>query len=76
MCLVMCLTALGVCRYDVVLFPDQRHGPRSLDGLIYLEDRVFDFFMEHLTPVALSAPLMIDPSLPHTTHIGSDSDSV
>ncbi|CAE7603352.1 Dpp9 [Symbiodinium microadriaticum] len=35
-------------KYDLVLFPDQRHGPRSLEGVIYLEDRIIDFFSEHL----------------------------
>jgi dipeptidyl-peptidase-4 len=34
--------------YDLMLFPDERHSPRSLADRIYLEERLRDFFLEHL----------------------------
>ena len=35
--------------YDLMLFPDERHSPRSLADRIYMEERIRDFFMKHLT---------------------------
>jgi len=34
--------------YELLLFPDERHTPRSLADRIYMEERVRDFFLEHL----------------------------
>ncbi len=34
--------------YDLLLFPDERHGPRRLEDRIYLEERICDFFQENL----------------------------
>ena len=54
MCVHLVYVCLSVCqlcrarRYDLVLFPDQRHGPRSIEGLVYMEDRILDFFSKHL----------------------------
>ncbi|MGC9400366.1 MAG: S9 family peptidase [Anaerolineae bacterium] len=36
-------------RYALLLFPDERHMPRSLADRIYLHERIRDFFLEHLT---------------------------
>ncbi|MFN2106496.1 MAG: DPP IV N-terminal domain-containing protein, partial [Candidatus Promineifilaceae bacterium] len=35
--------------YDLMLFPDERHSPRSLADRIYMEERIRDFFLKHLT---------------------------
>lgn len=34
--------------YTLLLFPDERHMPRSLADRIYMEERVRDFFVENL----------------------------
>jgi hypothetical protein len=35
-------------RYDLVLFPCERHSPHKLQDRVYLEDRMTDFFVECL----------------------------
>jgi dipeptidyl-peptidase-4 len=35
-------------RYELLLFPDERHGPRRLEDRVYLEERLCDFFQECL----------------------------
>ncbi|GMH84248.1 hypothetical protein TrST_g694 [Triparma strigata] len=35
-------------RYDLLLFPDERHSPRSITDRIYMEERIADYFKEHL----------------------------
>ncbi len=35
-------------RYDLLIFPDGRHGPRKPADRIYLEERLRDFFLENL----------------------------
>ena len=34
--------------YDLLLFPDERHSPRSLADRVYMEERVRDYFVENL----------------------------
>lgn len=34
--------------YDLMLFPDERHGPRKPADRIYLEERIRDYFLQHL----------------------------
>mgnify|MGYP002712996918 CR=1 FL=1 len=34
--------------YDLLLFPNERHSPRSLADRVYMEERVRDYFMENL----------------------------
>jgi dipeptidyl-peptidase-4 len=34
--------------YDLLLFPDERHGPRNLADRIYLEERIAAYFQQHL----------------------------
>jgi len=34
--------------YDLLLFPDERHSPRRLRDRIYMEQRISDYFVEHL----------------------------
>jgi dipeptidyl-peptidase-4 len=34
--------------YDLFLFPDERHMPRGLADRIYMEERIRDYFVEHL----------------------------
>jgi dipeptidyl-peptidase-4 len=35
--------------YELLLFPDERHMPRRLADRIYMEERIRDFFIRHLT---------------------------
>jgi dipeptidyl-peptidase-4 len=35
-------------RYELLLFPEERHGPRKEDGRRYLEARIADFFRENI----------------------------
>lgn len=37
--------------YELLLFPDERHGPRSLADRVYLEERIRDFFVTNLSEV-------------------------
>ncbi len=34
--------------HDLLLFPDERHMPRAEADRVYMEERIRDFFMEHL----------------------------
>jgi dipeptidyl-peptidase-4 len=34
--------------YELLLFPDERHMPRKLEGRVYMEQRIRDFFLAHL----------------------------
>lgn len=34
--------------YDLLLFPDERHMPRALADRIYMEERIRDYFLQHL----------------------------
>lgn len=35
-------------RYELLLFPDERHMPRKADGRFYMESQIVDFFRKHL----------------------------
>ena len=35
-------------RYDLLLFPDERHMPRKADGRLYMEEQIVDYFKKHL----------------------------
>lgn len=37
-------------RYELILFPCERHSPHKKQDKIYLEDLMFEFFMNNLTP--------------------------
>lgn len=37
-------------RYELILFPCERHAPHKMQDRIYLEDIMFDFFLENLKP--------------------------
>jgi dipeptidyl-peptidase-4 len=39
--------------HELMLFPDERHMPRSEADRVYMEERMRDFFVEQLGPVAL-----------------------
>ena len=34
--------------YDLLLFPDERHLPRHLADRVYMEERIRDYFLQHL----------------------------
>ncbi len=36
-------------RYDLLLFPDERHLPRQADGRLYMEEQIINYFTTHLT---------------------------
>jgi dipeptidyl-peptidase-4 len=38
----------AVIHYELLLFPDERHMPRSLEGRVYMEQRVQQFFKQAL----------------------------
>ncbi|MFZ1397751.1 MAG: DPP IV N-terminal domain-containing protein [Candidatus Promineifilaceae bacterium] len=35
-------------RYDLLLFPDERHMPRKADGRLYMEEQIANYFKENL----------------------------
>jgi len=35
--------------YDLLMFPDERHSPRKLRSRIYMEQRIGDYFVKHLS---------------------------
>ncbi|KAG7367139.1 peptidase S9B dipeptidylpeptidase IV family protein [Nitzschia inconspicua] len=41
--------------YDLLLFPDERHSPRRLRDRIYMEQRISDYFLKHLSKPALGS---------------------
>ncbi|CAJ1946520.1 unnamed protein product [Cylindrotheca closterium] len=43
--------------YDLLLFPDERHSPRRLRDRIYMEQRISDYFLKHLSNSHNSAPV-------------------
>lgn len=44
--------------YDLLLFPDERHSPRRLRDRIYMEQRISDYFLKHLsTPMIGGGPI-------------------
>jgi len=75
-------------RYDLLLFPDERHSPRRLTDRVYMEQRIVDYFVERLGvrvpgPAEAEAPTassthtfgaLIPPSLPpHVPSSGTGS---
>lgn len=36
-------------RYELLLFPDERHMPRKADGRLYMEEQIYDFFKQQLS---------------------------
>ena len=34
--------------YELLLFPDERHMPRSLEDRVYMEERISEFFERNL----------------------------
>lgn len=37
-------------RYELILFPNERHSPHNIHDRIYIEDIIHDFFSQHLQP--------------------------
>ena len=35
-------------RYDLLLFPDERHSPRKLEDRVFMEEQIRNFFVENL----------------------------
>lgn len=62
-------------RYDLILFPCERHSPHKLQDRVYLEDRISEFFDEHLRggAAAASAKLVAAAAAdrPAPSHTGS-----
>lgn len=34
--------------YDLIIFPDERHGPQRIEDRIYLEDRIYAYLVDEL----------------------------
>jgi hypothetical protein len=45
-------------RYDLVLFPCERHAPHRHDDRVYLEERLMEFFEEGLAPLAATGAVV------------------
>ena len=45
--LIEALTDANI-KYDLLLFPQERHVPRGVRGKAYMETRIKDFFSTHL----------------------------
>jgi dipeptidyl-peptidase-4 len=43
--------------YDLLLFPDERHSPRRLRDRIYMEQRISDYFLRHLSTSSLGGTM-------------------
>jgi dipeptidyl-peptidase-4 len=56
-------------RYELILFPCERHAPHKLQDKIYLEDIMTEFFVKYLSPVVLDAK----DYQPTTVEGGNDS---
>ncbi len=41
-------------RHELLLFPDERHMPRAEEDRVYMEERLRDFFLDHLGPVGVA----------------------
>jgi hypothetical protein len=48
-------------RYELILFPNERHSPHNIHDRIYIEDIIHDFFSQHLQP-SLSSTLLLTQS--------------
>jgi dipeptidyl-peptidase-4 len=67
-------------RYDLVLFPCERHSPHKLQDRIYLEDRMLDFIRENVPQNAAAAeeavaPLVLSAKLPSPKHSSSSANA-
>ena len=45
--------------YELLVFPDERHSPRRLRDRVYMEQRISDFFVRHLTSSAAASQVDI-----------------
>jgi dipeptidyl-peptidase 4 len=45
--LIAALTAARK-RYELIFFPAERHSPHSLEGWVFMEDQILDFFNRNL----------------------------
>jgi dienelactone hydrolase len=43
--------------YDLLLFPDERHSPRRLRDRIYMEQRISDYFLKHLSASSMGGTM-------------------
>lgn len=41
-------------RYELILFPCERHSPHKFEDKVYMEDLIFDFFCAQLRPIVSS----------------------
>jgi dipeptidyl-peptidase-4 len=41
-------------RYELILFPCERHAPHKMQDKVYLEDLMTEFFLKHLRPTPLA----------------------
>lgn len=41
-------------RYEMIMFPCERHSPHKMQDKIYMEDIIFEFFIKHLSPASMA----------------------
>ena len=59
-------------RYDLVLFPCERHSPHKEQDKVYLESRMLDFYIENLPPNAIQVPQLTLGAVPTSPRNGSE----
>lgn len=54
--------------YDLLIFPEERHSPRRLRDRIYMEQRISDYFVRHL-----SKSCQMESNLDHPNYNSNNS---
>lgn len=63
-------------RYELVLFPNERHSPHNIHDRIYIEDIIHDFFSKHLQPLQLSSSSTTLLSIQSSTSSSSTTTAI
>ena len=64
-------------KYDLVLFPCERHGPQDLRDKIYLEDRILEYFEDNMSKAQLHAQsLRHDDLLTHKIQKSEEASKI
>jgi dienelactone hydrolase len=59
--------------YDLLIFPEERHSPRRLRDRIYMEQRISDFFVRHLSKSVCHLETHSDTATYSNNNIGNTS---
>ena len=60
-------------RYELVLFPCERHAPHKMQDRVYCEDIMFDFFVENLRPTAVATAAKEEEQASHSAAAATSS---